>query len=502
MSKRKTVIGIDNGTQSTKVIVYDYLDKTMLAKASAPHDLISRDDGSKEQLAEWWLQALESCFAQISPEIKETAVAIGVSGQQHGFVPINSQGEVLAPVKLWCDTSTSKECNEITELFRSHRASLPGVAVKEPTRELISQVGNPILPGYTASKILSFKKRTPELYSEMTHVLLPHDYLNYHLTGVIAMEPGDASGTGLLNIRSRRWHRELINAIDGELYNKLPPLRESNALLGTLLPEIAETYGLPAGIPVAMGSGDNMMGAIGTGSLEPDTITMSMGTSGTLFAATETPCIDDAGGIAAFCSGSGGWLPLYCTMNCTVSSEVTRNLLQVGVREIDQLAAAAEPGAGGLIMVPFFHGERSPNLPNATGTLYGMRQENLTQENLARAAMEGAVFSLKRGLDLFIELGHRPKVIRLIGGGANSAIWRQIVADICGVPVVVPLSTEAAAMGAALQALALHTGRPVEELSAEHVSIDTNKGTYPNSEVVTQYKEVYKQYSNCVDKEF
>ncbi len=482
----KTVIGIDNGTQSTKVIFYDYENKTIAAESSAPHSLISKEDGTREQDASQWIGALDSCFAQIPQEVKNSALAIGVSGQQHGCVPLGKDGTVLTPVKLWCDTSTGTECDEITDSFGGRDA-------------LIQKVGNPMLPGYTASKILYLKKHHQSLYKKVAYILLPHDYINYYLTGEIAMEYGDASGTGLLDIRKRTWHKGVIECIDSGLIDKLPPLRESNEILGTILPEIAKKYGLPEGIPLAMGGGDNMMGAIGTGSLEPGDITVSLGTSGTLFATTDQPFIDDKGEIAAFCSSSGSWLPLYCTMNCTVASELTRNLFDLGVKEFDSLAESAQPGADGITMVPYFNGERSPNLPSETGKIFGMRQDNMSQKNIARAAMEGATFGLRRGLDSFVSLGYKPKNLRLIGGGANSPLWRQMIANIFNLPVVVPQSKEAPAMGAALQGLALISSDTVEALSSKHIALNQEATVYPQKEVVTQYQEVYKRYTELVE---
>ncbi len=482
----KTVIGIDNGTQSTKVIFYDYEHKTVVAEASAPHSLISKEDGTREQDAHQWIEALDSCFAQIPQEIKDSALAAGVSGQQHGCVPLGTDGTVLTPVKLWCDTSTGTECEEITAAFGGKDA-------------LIREVGNPILPGYTASKILYLKKHHPNLYKKVAYILLPHDYINYYLTGEIAMEYGDASGTGLLDIRNRKWHSKVVECIDPELLDKLPPLKESDAILGTILPELAQKYGLPQGIPLAMGGGDNMMGAIGTGSLKPGDITVSLGTSGTLFATTDRPFIDDKGEIAAFCSSSGSWLPLYCTMNCTVASELTRNLFSLGVKEFDQLAESAQPGAEGITMVPYFNGERSPNLPNETGTIFGMHQDNMSQKNIARAAMEGATFGLRRGLDSFMVLGYTPKNLRLIGGGANSPLWRQMIANIFNLPVVVPQSKEAPAMGAALQALALLSSDDVTALSSKHITINEEATVQPEAQVVAEYNRVYKRYTELVE---
>ncbi len=186
-------------------------------------------------------------------------------------------------------------------------------------------------------------------------------------------------------------------------------------------------------------------------------------------------------------------------MNCTVASELTRNLFDLGIKEFDSLAESAQPGADGITMVPYFNGERSPNLPSETGKIFGMRQDNMSQKNIARAAMEGATFGLRRGLDSFVSLGYKPKNLRLIGGGANSPLWRQMIANIFNLPVVVPQSKEAPAMGAALQGLALISSDTVEALSSKHIALNQEATVYPQKEVVTQYQEVYKRYTELVE---
>ncbi len=466
-----TVIGIDNGTQSTKVVFYDYENKTVAASASAPHDLISRDDGSREQKASWWIQALESCFDQIDPDVKMTARAVGVSGQQHGFVPLDGEGNVLRDVKLWCDTSTAAECRELSEAFGGDR-------------KLLEETGNLVLPGYTASKILWFKKNHPGEYARMAHVLLPHDYLNFYLTGEYVMEYGDASGTALLDVKKREWHKELVKALDPgrDMMACLPRLIKSWEPAGTVLPSVAERLGIPAGIPVSSGGGDNMMGAVGTGTVRDGVLTMSLGTSGTLYGYSDTPIIDPEGNLAAFCSSTDGWLPLLCTMNCTVATEQMRQLFDYGVREFDQLGASAPAGSEGILTLPFFNGERTPNFPNGKGCLMGMTASNVKKENLFRSAMESAILGMKLGLDSFQKLGFQAREVRLIGGGANSAVWRQITADILDLPVVVPLASEAAALGGALQALwclKKADGADIRTLADEHVALDSSKSLYP-----------------------
>ncbi len=484
----KYVAGIDTGTQSTKVICYDYGNRVMAAEASAAHELVSADDGTREQDAEWWIAAIRDCFAKIPEDIRSGIVAVGVSGQQHGFVPVDGEGSVLRAVKLWCDTSTAAECDEMTEAF--------GGAEK-----LLSGPGNLILPGYTASKILWFRKHYPDLYARMEKILLPHDYINWFLTGKYSMEAGDASGTALLDVSTCTWNRELLQIIDSErdLESLLPQIVQAGEPAGFVTDAAAEYFGLPSGIPVSCGGGDNMMGAIGTGTVEDGFLTVSLGTSGTIYGYSDTPVIDDKGLLAAFCSSSGGWLPLLCTMNCTVASEQTRTLFKRSVREFDILAEQAPIGAGGVMMLPYFNGERTPNFPNGRACIVGMTNDTMSEANISRAAMESAIYGLRMGLDAFRRLGFTAREVRLIGGGANSPLWRQIAADVFNLPVVVPRIAEAAALGAAVQALWTHSRLQgssvgIAELAREHVELDESRSCYPDEQRNSRYEKVYGQY--------
>lgn len=485
----KIVLGIDNGTQSTKTMFYDVESKKVVALASAKHDMIAEDDGTREQKAEWWIEALLSCLNQVDPEIRASVQAIGVSGQQHGFVAVDDERQPLYKVKLWCDTSTAEECGEMTDAFGGEE-------------KLLKEAGNLIAPGYTASKILWLKKTWGELYGRMKWVLLPHDYLNFWLTGEAVMEYGDASGTGLLDVRNRVWQEELIRSVDPDLPAKLPRLIEPDAVAGRLTPEAAARTGLPEGIPVSSGGGDNMMGAIGTGTVSDGVITMSMGTSGTLYGYSDKPIVDPDGILAAFCSSTGGWLPLLCTMNCTVATELSRDLFGMNVREIDAAGARAPVGAEGVVMLPFFNGERVPNLPNGKASIMGLNNTNYTKENIARSSLESAIYGMKIGLDRFRELGFDVKEIRINGGGAKSPIWRQMAADALEVPVLVPEQAEAAALGAALQAFWMLEGGGQERLKNlidEHVSIDREASCMPDASLAGAYRAGYKNYRGYLD---
>jgi xylulokinase len=484
-----TVVGIDLGTQHLKVVFYDFENRQVVATEQVPLDIYRGDDGVAEQQSHWWLNALREAMARVDVDVRATALAIAVSGQQHGFVALDETGEVLAPVKLWCDTSTEQECQEIMGRFGGASACL-------------ERLGNLILPGYTASKILWLKKFRPQLYRQMDTILLPHDYLNFYLTGERCMEAGDASGTGILDVSERSWSTSLLQAIDDErdLTDCLPALRIDNQAIGVLRPAIATELGLPSGIPVAIGGGDNMMGAIGTGNVSAGKMTMSLGTSGTVYAYSDTPVVDPQGNIAAFCSSTGGWLPLLCTMNCTVSTEIMRGLLGADMASFEAQISSAPRGADGVLTLPFFNGERTPNLPNAKACIVGLNSHNTRPENLLRSAVEGATFALRFGLDELSALGVQAAEIVLTGGGMNSPTWRQLVADISGTPVTVLNNEEGAAFGAALQALQLiddSTG--IEQLAANHLTRDESRCCEPRKKAVDFYNESYGEYQRAVD---
>jgi len=273
MTSGNVSLGIDLGTQSTKVLIYDADKREVLSVTSAPHDIVQRADGTSEQEPAWWITALEICLRATDPQLLRRVRAIGVSGQQHGFVPADAAGVPLYRAKLWNDTSTTEECAIITQAFGGRA-------------KLIAEAGNPVVPGYTASKVLWLKRHEPKAYAAMAHILLPHDYLNFYLTGNYAMEAGDASGTAFFDVRRRVWSKSVLAAMDGErdLSVCLPGLIEANRSVGKLRPELAAEFGFSSDVLVSAGGGDNMMAAIGTGCVTAGSFTVSLGTSGTLFA--------------------------------------------------------------------------------------------------------------------------------------------------------------------------------------------------------------------------
>ena len=484
-------LGVDSGTQGVQVVVFDADKSEILSQGYAPHDLIENDRGGREQDPAWWIAACETAVdtALAAPGVDPKRIrAIGVSGQQHGMTPLDAEGNVIRPAKLWCDTETAPQCAELTE------------ALGGPDR-VVELVGNSIAAGFTASKILWLKQNEPENSARLDCVLLPHDHLNFWLTGERKTECGDASGTAYFDVRNRAWSEPVLSAIDpsGRLEKCLPACIESHEPVGVVLPEIAARFGLSPDTLVSSGGGDNMMAAIGAGNVAPGVVTASLGTSGTIYACSEVPVVDPNGELAAFCSSSGAWLPLVCTMNVTVSTEIARALLGLDLDELNAKAAAAPAGSEGVLLLPYFNGERTPAVPGGRGVLFGLTGANTTRENVCRAAMEGATLGLRYGLDVMRRLGVSPTEIRLVGGGAKSAAWRRIAADVFDCPVVCPRHSEAGALGAALQAVWCRTlagGGDVslEELAKRHIALDESTRTSPDPVACAIYDEIYETY--------
>jgi xylulokinase len=476
-------VGVDSGTQSVKAIALDADSGLVVAEARAPHHLIAGlPPGHMEQHPQEWVAAMDAAIGEVASRIDRSRVrGIGVSGQQHGFVPLDEAGAVIRPAKLWCDTSTAAECAILTR-------KLGGPAA------VIRKTGLPFLPGYTAPKVLWLKRREPGNFRRLRHILLPHDYLNLHLTGNYFMEHGDASGTGFMDVRKRAWSRAAMDAVDARVAGCLPELSPSHEPCGTLRPLVARRYGFPEGTLVSAGGGDNMMGAIGTGNVVPGAVTASFGTSGTIYAFSRKPVVDPAGEIAAFCSSTGGWLPLLCTMNVTGVTEQVRSLFGWSLAELETAAAGAPAGSGGLVLLPYLDGERTPNIPKGTGVYFGLNRGTMAQGHLARSAIEGATLGMNYGLRRLSALGVKAREIRLTGGGARSGLWRQIAADIFGVPVVAMAQDESAALGGALQAAwcdspGRGSGAALAELCKRSVSLDESTRCVPDRARAALYRE-------------
>jgi len=435
---RRVFLGIDCGTQSTKVVLRDAATGEVVAVGRAPHELVERDDGTREQDPRWWIDALRVAVRDAVRGERYEIAGIGVSGQQHGLVCLDDRDRPVRPAKLWNDTTTAHECDELTR-------KLGGES------RVLHLVGNLILPGYTAPKIAWLAAHEPDAYTRTVRMCLPHDFLNLWLTGEFITEAGDASGTAYFDVRARRYSEPVLDTIDDrrDWKRTLPPIAPPLGVIGRLRREAAESLGLETGIPVSAGGGDNMCAAIGSDLVAEGPVAVSLGTSGTAFGYRTEAAVDPLGEAAAFCDSTGGWLPLAATLNCTSATEWARDLVAMDHAAVD--AAIASAGASGLAFLPYLSGERTPNRPEAAGVFVGLRPSH-GREAIVHAVVEGVTFGLAYGLNALRRAGVAPTEVTLVGGGAASDAWAQLCADIFDLAVTRPEIIEAAASGAARQA--------------------------------------------------
>jgi xylulokinase len=446
-------LGIDIGTSGTKTIAIDEKG-TILAAASAEYPCDHPRPGWSEQDPALWWDASKKTVRQVlsSSKFQASDVAgVGLSGQMHGSVFLDSAGVVIRPALLWNDQRTAAECQEIE--------------MKAGGREaLIRLVANPALTGFTAPKLLWVRKHEPAHWERVRQVLLPKDYVRYRLTGTFATEVSDASGTLMLDVAKRRWSRELLAKLDIDPA-LLPTCHESQEVSGQVSDLGSQATGLPVGTPVVGGGGDQPAGAVGNGIVRQGVVSATMGTSGVVFAHADTLGFDPLGRLQRGCHAvPGAWHVMGVVLSAGGSFQWFRN--ELGKAEVEMArkkgedpyflltdeAAIAGPGAEGLFFLPYLTGERTPHFdPDAKGAWIGLTVRH-GRAHLIRALLEGATFAMRDSLELIREMGVQIDQVRLSGGGARNALWRQIQADIYGCDVHTLNSTEGPAFGVALLA--------------------------------------------------
>jgi xylulokinase len=491
--------GLDVSTQSCKLVVIDLAERTTVYVDAVSYDTDiphygTRDGavqglgaGVSESDPAMWVEAIELLFGRLTaaPAVDQSRIrALSVSGQQHGLVALDAEGNLARPrAKLWNDFSTAEECRLLT-------AAVGG------TEPMIAEVGNTQRSGYTAPKILHLLRHEPESYAKAATLFLVHNYINWYLTGgadggVAVMEPGDTSGTALWNPVTRVWSQRVIDAIDSGLAHKLPPVEPSDRSIGVIAPRLAEAYGLSRECAIDAGSGDNMYGAVGTGNVHPGIVTISLGTSGTAYTVLEEPYIDPAGEIAAFCDSTGKHLPLLCVSNMANGYNAVLERFGMAHEEFDGVIDCTSPGNGGRLLIPWYTGERTPDLPNAAPLAFGFGVDDFGPEPLCRAVLEGHVLNLWYG---FRRLPVKPTVIHLTGGLSRSPSWCQTIADVFQVETV-PVEGEGAALGAAIHA-AWVWGREhgetasLAEIADPFVVLDERRRARPREQQGAAYRNV------------
>jgi xylulokinase len=449
------VIGIDSSTQATKAEVRDADSGALVASGRAPHPPTTPPRSEQDPHA-WWA-ALRDALGQACSQapVARSVAGMAVAGQQHGLVVLDEARRVLRPAKLWNDTESAPDAAWLLD-----RLGGPGAWAEA--------CGSVPTAAFTIAKLSWLHRTEPAIFAAAAHVLLPHDWLTAMLTGRLVTDRGDASGTGYWSPAAGSWRPDLLEIVsaDKPWPEMLPEVLGPDGTAGAADPALTRAVGLPGDIPVAVGTGDNMAAALALG-LEPGEVTFSVGTSGTVYTVSATPTADPGGAVAGFADATGRYLPLVCTLNAARVTDAAARLLGTTAGVLADTALAADPGAGGLVLVPYLDGERTPDRPGATGVLTGIRSD-VTRSQLARAAFEGVVCGLLDGHDALRAVCPTAGTTRalLVGGGARSAAYRRILADLSGLEVAVPDATELVAAGACIQAAAVATGRQPAEVAA------------------------------------
>ena len=470
------LVGLDVGTGGARAVAVDGSGE-VVTEASSEYPLHSPRPGWTEQdPADWWRGARE-VLGKVATG--EEVVGIGLTGQMHGSVFLDSSDEVIRPALLWNDQRTYRQCDEITRVVGEER--------------LISIAGNPALTGFQAPKIVWLRDEELDNFGRVARVLLPKDYVRLQLTGEYATDASDAAGTLLLDVRDRDWSGEILDAL--EIPRAwMPEVYEGPENTGALLKDVAEELGLRPGIPVAAGGGDNAAAAVGTGIVDSGLVNSSVGTSGVLFAHAGEFNPDPSGRLHAFCHAvPGAYHLMGVTLSAGGSLSWWRETLGGDYDDLVEAASDVPPGSEGLVFLPYLAGERTPHLdPKARGAFFGLTARHGVA-HMTRAVMEGVIFSLRDSLEIMRELGVPVEDVRATGGGARSALWRQLQADIYDIPIRRTVADEGPAYGAALLAgVASGTYADVEE--ATSVVKLREEITEPDRERAKVYEEHYKVY--------
>ena len=448
----KYLLGIDIGTSATKTVLFDTIGN-VIASAVFEYPLLQPQNGWAEQHPEDWWQATQHGIAAVLAQsgIAATSICgIGLSGQMHSLVMLDENNAVLRPSILWCDGRTADACEEIHARVGRDR--------------LIALTANPALTGFTASKILWVRAHEPHIYAKCKHILLPKDYIRLRLTGVYATEVSDASGMGLLDVANRCWSQEVLQKLDIDP-NLLPKVYESPDITGYITKEAAAITALAQGTLVVGGAGDNAAAAVGTGVVTQGKAFATIGTSGVVFAHTDTLSIDPQGRVHTFCCAvPGAWHVMGVTLAAGASLQWFRNqfcqdiIADANARGVDaydcmnEMVQQVPIGANRLLFLPYLMGERTPHLDaDCRGAFIGLSAIH-TRAEMIRAIMEGVTYSLRDCMEILREMGVASAQIVACGGGGTSSIWRQMLADILNCDVTTVASREGPALGAALLA--------------------------------------------------
>ena len=489
------LLGIDIGTSSTKTVLFNENGEVITSALDVYPMYQPRNGWAEQDPDDWWnatVTSIKEVMAKSKISAKEIR-GIGLSGQMHGLVMLGEDNKPLRRSIIWCDQRTALECEQITSLVGEEK--------------IIEITANPALTGFTASKIMWIKNNEPDTYRKCRKILLPKDYIRYKLTGEFATEVSDASGMQLLDIPKRQWSDYVLAKLDIDK-SLLAKVYESPEITGTVTTEIAALCNLCEGIPVVGGAGDQAASAIGNGIVKKGVVSATIGTSGVVFAHLDEISIDKKGRVHTFCHAvpnawhimgvtqSAGLSYKWFRDNFMTAEKFTADQLDTNPNAIiDKIAATSPPGANGIVYLPYLMGERTPHLdPNARGVFFGLSGMH-TKNDMLRAVMEGVVFSLYDCLNIIEEMGTSPSCVYAGGGGANSPLWRQMMADTFGIDIAVNTSTESGALGVAILA-GVGAGVYKDVVSACDSIIRMQDSQSPTKNNCQMYSEMYNVFTS------
>jgi xylulokinase len=489
------LLGVDIGTSGTKTVLFDEKGNT-IASDLQEYPMYQPKGGWAEQEPEdWW----EACYTSINNVINKSGIekndikGLGLSGQMHGAVLLDKDDKVLRKAIIWCDQRSSNECEEITSLIGEKR--------------LIEITANPALTGFTASKVMWIKNNESKVFEKISKILLPKDYIRFKLTGEYATEVSDASGMQYMNISKRTWSNEVLDKLSIRK-DMLGKMYESKEITGAVHKKASELTGLPEGVPVAGGAGDQAAGAVGNGIVEEGIISSTIGTSGVVFAFSKDVKIDPLGRVHTFCHAiKNTWHIMGVTQaaglslkwfrdNFCIEEMRTSELMQIDPYVLmDKEAEKANPGSDGLLYLPYLMGERTPHLDAfARGVFFGLSAKH-GKQHMIRAIMEGVVYSLRDSFEILNDMDIAVNEVRASGGGGRSNLWKQMQADILGVNIKTINSSEGPALGVALLAGA-GCGVYSNIQEACKTAIASKISNTPDMEQYKKYTDYYKIYKD------
>ncbi len=472
-------IGIDLGTSAMKLLLVDQSGEIKNSATKEYPLLFPQPGWSEQEPKEWWGALLAGVTELMSGFDASRVCGIGVGGQMHGLVALDENDNVIRPAILWNDGRTAEETEWLNTAIGKEKIS--------------EYTGNIAFAGFTAPKLLWLQKNEPENFAKIAKIMLPKDYLNYRLTGMHACDYSDASGMLLLDVKNKRWSKEMLD-ICGVNESQMPKLFESYEVIGTVLPEVAKTLGIPASVKVVAGAGDNAAAAVGTGTVGNGACNISLGTSGTIFISSDSFGVDPLNGLHAFAHADGYWHLMGCMLSAASCNKwFCEEILGTKNFPAEQVGMEENLGKNRVFFLPYLMGERSPiNDVDARGTFVNLSLDT-TRRDMVQAVLEGVAFAIRDSFEVAKAIGVRIKRSKLCGGGAKSPVWRKMLCNILNIPLDSPQTEQGPGMGGAMLAM-VGTGLYASVKDCADALVQVKETVYPDPALAAKYEQRYQQF--------